>query len=213
MTNLCISKDSSILFLNKTKQDFPPLCLPPPLHASVGLTLVGSRQTWQHPDTLMWFIVCSESAEEMTTPIWPLPSYQPLIKKQKTLRLVVAYSSNPRTEGELNIVRLKCLHLFYFVLLQRTLKQWVRWKNCAVNFTQSVLSQIFKKSVTCSFSCLKIQIVHDFFLFSVIYWIAAKHDSNKGTQLKFSIIFIFISSKNKNFTIFIFIRIPEIPKQ
>lgn len=66
------------------------LCLwASPLRASVGLTLVGSSQAWQHPDTAKWFMSRSESGEQMTTQIWPLMSYQPLIMKQTTLRPAV----------------------------------------------------------------------------------------------------------------------------
>lgn len=33
-----------------------PVSVPLPSQASVGLTLVGSRQPWQHPDTILWFM-------------------------------------------------------------------------------------------------------------------------------------------------------------
>ena len=75
-----------------------PLSVHLPSLASVGLTLVGSSQAWQHPDTVMWFMTRSESGEEMTTQIWPLQSYQPLIKKETTLRLIAVYSSKKNHE-------------------------------------------------------------------------------------------------------------------
>lgn len=75
-----------------------PLSVHLPSQASVGLTLVGSSQAWQHPDTVMWFMTGSESGEEMTTQIWPMQSYQPLIKKETTLRLIAVYSSEKKKQ-------------------------------------------------------------------------------------------------------------------
>lgn len=58
--------------MKKTKDHLLPWCVLLPSQASVGLTLVGSSSSWQHPDTVMWFMAGPESGEQMTTQIRPL---------------------------------------------------------------------------------------------------------------------------------------------
>lgn len=58
--------------MKKTKDHWLPQCVLLPSQASVGLTLVGSSSSWQHPDTVMWFMAGSESGEQMTTQLRPV---------------------------------------------------------------------------------------------------------------------------------------------